>query len=148
VRNVLPLSVDAAFAFKLSGKPFRPQGDLTKHAEHMEFANSASFTTFGDQCEKTYLSLLEQRVRDELESQKLIRRCPEVVGGKVASGPIVAGSSRFTAWLKSRDRKYLVVEMESAGVLAACEPFDVTTMVIRGVSDFGDDRKKQLCMID
>jgi len=67
--------------------------------------------------------------------------------GHIASGQVVAAAGAFGNWLRSnRDRSYLAIEMEAAGVLAAVhKQLDPQhTMIIRGISDFGDARKKEL----
>jgi hypothetical protein len=71
---------------------------------------------------------------------------PELYSGHVACGPVVSAAPAFTHFLKKRDRKYLAIEMESAGVLAAASERlnQPATIVIRGISDFADERKAHL----
>jgi hypothetical protein len=65
----------------------------------------------------------------------------------LASGPDVAAAEAFVRWLRSRrDRNLKGLEMESGGFVA-----DVwrsieqrRSLVLRGISDYGDERKKQL----
>ena len=62
---------------------------------------------------------------------------------KLASGPTVGKSEAFINFLKSVDRKFVAIDMETAGV------YDATTirsipprmLAIRGISDFADERK-------
>lgn len=64
---------------------------------------------------------------------------------KLASGPAVAKGTAFVEWLKSEvDRKVAAIEMESAGVYDAAHIRVPAPRVIaiRGISDFGDERKK------
>ena len=58
----------------------------------------------------------------------------------------MGGSVAFKTWLKHRDRSYLALEMESMGVLSAIYKATPATgsLVLRGVSDYGDERKKEL----
>jgi len=61
----------------------------------------------------------------------------------LGSGPAVSKGLAFAQWLRQTTRKTEAVEMESAGVLdAACvrSPAPLA-YVIRGISDYGDDRK-------
>lgn len=62
---------------------------------------------------------------------------------KLASGPVVSKTDVFTQFIRGIDRKHVAVEMESAGVYAACANFNPSPTVIsvRGISDFGDERK-------
>jgi len=64
----------------------------------------------------------------------------------VACGPIVGAATAFADWLKQQNRQFLALEMESGGVLAAVfEAADPARMlVLRGVSDYGDERKADL----
>lgn len=73
-------------------------------------------------------------------------RPPTVHDGPIASAPVVVASLTFTASLVRRNRKYLAVEMESAGILAAVEETGATTraLVIRGISDRADPAKSTL----
>jgi hypothetical protein len=63
-----------------------------------------------------------------------------------ACGEIVSTTSAAVDWLKSRDRKLAIIEMESGGFLAAVEQYchrrkrHVETMVIRGAGGYGDHR--------
>jgi WD40 repeat protein/nucleoside phosphorylase len=89
-----------------------------------------------------------RRVALGLESSELrrwSREFPEVHQGHLASGSEVSASSEFGAWLLERDRSYLAIEMESGGVSASADRKSHTTplLVLRGVSDFADDRKSE-----
>jgi nucleoside phosphorylase len=72
---------------------------------------------------------------------------PEVHQGHLASGSDVAATAAYGEWLKTfRDRSYLAVEMEAGGISVAANrrmaPLPV--LVLRGVSDFADERKAAL----
>lgn len=66
--------------------------------------------------------------------------------GHLASGPLVVANAAFAEWLRGQDRKYLAVEMEAAGVMDSVylRAGDQRVLVIRGVSDMSDERKKTL----
>ena len=58
---------------------------------------------------------------------------------------MVGRTTFFVDWLKNRrDRKYLALEMESAGIMTAAHTRATSTLIIRGISDYCDDRKKEL----
>jgi hypothetical protein len=88
------------------------------------------------------LLLIEAYIRpSELSSE------PHNALGHIASGPVVAASQSFIEHaVKGRYRKFLALEMESGGILAAI--YEVTdprkSLVLRGISDYGDGRKSQL----
>lgn len=62
----------------------------------------------------------------------------------LGSGPAVSKGVAFAKWIRMAVRKTEAVEMESAGVLdaASLRTSPPKALVIRGISDFGDDRKK------
>ena len=66
--------------------------------------------------------------------------------GPMASGNIVAASSAFLDEIRRINRKFLAIDMEAAGVtFAASEKIHpVQWLVVRGVSDRGDEQKKHL----
>jgi nucleoside phosphorylase len=63
--------------------------------------------------------------------------------GHIASGPVVAASRKYTKWLRTLDRKFLAVEMESAGFMNAAYQYgeDSHVVVIRGISDKANAKK-------
>jgi nucleoside phosphorylase len=62
----------------------------------------------------------------------------------LGSGPAVAKGQAFAKWIKASVRKTEAVEMESAGVLDAAHIRTPAprTLIVRGISDYGDERKK------
>ena len=75
----------------------------------------------------------------------LLDPMPKLHIGPIASGPVVVTSKEFISWVKTQNRQFLALEMEGGGALAAvysvAEPSH--TMMLRGISDFGDDRKRK-----
>jgi nucleoside phosphorylase len=64
---------------------------------------------------------------------------------KLASGPFVIASTPF--WddhIAAGNRLVRAVEMEAAGVGAASRAWSKPLLVVRGISDFADERKSQL----
>ena len=66
--------------------------------------------------------------------------------GPMASGDVVAASSAFLDEIRRINRKFLAIDMEAAGVTyAATERIHpVYWLVVRGISDRGDEQKKSL----
>ena len=66
--------------------------------------------------------------------------------GHVATGPVVGAAKSFSDWIRTHDRNVKSLEMESAAVLLAAqnrtEP--KRALAMRGISDFGDEDKKEL----
>jgi adenosylhomocysteine nucleosidase len=70
------------------------------------------------------------------------RERPEYRVGQIATGDIVSAASSFAQWIRRNDRKRLAVEMEAGGVARAIYGYGRNDLlVIRGVSDFSDERK-------
>jgi nucleoside phosphorylase len=86
-------------------------------------------------------------VRHRLFAEDLVR--PDVrllADGYVATGPVVGAAAAFSAWIRSHNREVKSLEMESAAVLltAQARHNPKRALAIRGISDFGDDRKQAL----
>jgi nucleoside phosphorylase len=77
---------------------------------------------------------------------QLIRDQVQMKVGHLASGPAMGISQAFTHWLKTQDRNYLALEMEAADLMGvAHEQADLRhTLVLRAISDYGDERKEEL----
>jgi Phosphorylase superfamily len=88
--------------------------------------------------------------RSKLWTSDLVRADVEILAsGHEACGPVVGAAAAFSRWIRSFNRNIKGLDMESAAVLKvarAREPA-VAALVIRGISDYGDDRKEQLDLI-
>ena len=138
-------------AFELSGKPYDSPtarsftSCLAGHdkavVEGWQAEAKADFENISTKGLKRTRRAILGLVRDNL-----LRPSPRVWYGPIASGPGVAGSRAFIAMLKRHNRKFQAIDMESGGFMAALRrhvapPRD---LVIRGVSDFADERKTTL----
>ena len=90
----------------------------------------------------TFRSCVEDQHRYDLLMRKIAREKPKIHTGNLASSTVVGAAGEFVSWLKTRDRKYLAIEMEAAGVLCATYGMSTETVIIRGISDLADDRKQ------
>lgn len=140
-----------AFVLMFGGEPYRSSADWVKHTLNFRFAFRENFQSWQEQSATELL----RGIPDEWHLLKLvddgiIRERVEIFIGHLASGSTVGASTAFTAWLKGRDRKYIALEMESAGVMAAAWDTvrPVQTLVLRAISDFGDERKASLDQIN
>jgi len=88
------------------------------------------------------------------EWQSAVRGCPEgsmldgakrprLQIGHIASGDTVGAAEAFRVELKGIDRKFVALEMEAAGVARAAEARSPTVpfLIVRGISDYSDERK-------
>lgn len=136
------------FSFILGGEPFRPSIGWIRLVEHLPFVHKKIFDRWQEECANDWLALMpEATQREDLLAKACVREKAGLVTGHLASGPTVGATERFSEWLKThRDRKYLGLEMEAAGLMAAANEYlhAKDTLVVRAVSDFGDERKKEM----
>ncbi|HTN87718.1 MAG TPA: hypothetical protein VL242_28755, partial [Sorangium sp.] len=91
--------------------------------------------------------LVPEAKRGQLHRKELVRERPDLMVGAIACGDTVGAAEAFGSALKrQRNRNLMALEMESGGLLAAVHAkADLSrTLVIRGISDCSDERKKEL----
>ncbi len=135
------------FEFSLAGESYRTSKTLRDAIDNAEFANHMVFKRWVEDC-----SLDLQQSMLEIgpwKEKDLVRQEPQLICGPIASGPVVGAAEAFVQFLKSHDRKFLALEMESGGVLGATDDQRVPLpcLVIRGISDFGDNRKAEFDLV-
>ena len=134
----------ASFDIRPGGDAFPCSQDLVRSAQNLEFAYPQLYQAWQKAgCEDLAKTVPQWR---QLSAKGWLADKPAYLAGAVASGPVVAAASVFVSWVRSTNRKYLGLEMEAGGVLVAVYGrADLTrALVLRGVSDFGDARKKGL----
>ena len=91
-----------------------------------------------------FIQTLDKTKIDRIRHLKLLRDSPELHFGPIASGPFVNKSKPFKDRLLQRNRNLLCIEMESAGVAMVMNKHLPTHgyLIVKGVSDPGDDNKK------
>ncbi|HYH94922.1 tetratricopeptide repeat protein, partial [Hyalangium sp.] len=73
--------------------------------------------------------------------QEHVAAWPQVRPATIASGDKLFRDSARMAELRSLHGKIEAVEMEAAGLMVSCEENGIPWLVIRGISDFGDELK-------
>ncbi len=133
-----------AFEFRPGGDAFPSSQDLVRSAQNLEFAHPQVYQGWQEAGRADLAAAVPQW--QELCDKGWLDPAPAYVAGAIASGPVVAAAQSFVAWVRSTNRKYLALEMESGGLLAAVySRADPTrSLVLRGISDFGDARKPEL----
>lgn len=131
------------FVLQVAGEPYRTSSVLKNAIDNLEFSRQEHFRIWVNECSQDLKDALSN---ESPISEDLARESPQVVCGAIASGPIVGAAPAFAKFLKSKNRKYVAIEMESGGVLGSTHErvSPPLTLIIRGVSDFGDERKAQL----
>lgn len=134
------------FDFQLSGDAYRTNSPLRKAVANLEFTDPDSFRRWTEDAATLLTDLVDAADVARLVDEELLRPETRIIEGHAASGPTVGESVKFSDFLRRHDRKFLILEMESAGPLAAVHDFgdQIPTLVLRGVSDFGDERKGSL----
>ncbi len=134
------------FALQPAGEVYRASSPLLRAAQNFEFAQKHRYHTWQKSSAQQLRRLLGSAKREDLLSENFLRGSARIHIGHVASGSTVSASHAFRDWLKMRDRKYLALEMEAAGFLAAAyeQGQMLQTLILRAISDFGDERKSEL----
>jgi nucleoside phosphorylase len=145
--NSSDVAEEGEFSFEMSGESYRTTAPLVTFSQNFPFAFGSEFQRWQDACASDLSALFPDRENlDQLVAKDSIRKSPHLLSGHIASGPTVVAAESFIRWLKKKNRKFLALEMEAAGLLAAVheEANPKRTLVIRAVSDYGDDRKGEL----
>jgi len=143
--KALPGTKKGTMEFTLAGDPFKADHFLTTRVADLELGFQQQYRLFEEEVVAEYersLSILQTLIDRGLMGQSV-----KILEARVASGPTVSQSTSFNDWLKKhRDRTLKSLEMESAGVALAAylQKMQRRTLILRGISDFGDKRKKEL----
>ena len=132
-----------------SGNNYATNPRLLNLFQYLKATHKEQFEQWKADCAERYAQVATAEVRGKMEKAGFTMRSEvRIFAGddhKLASGPTVGKSENFVGWLKSQvDRKFVALEMESAGVYDASslrEP-PPRILAIRGISDFADERKK------
>jgi nucleoside phosphorylase len=134
------------FQLNFAGEVYRCSPELSTKLQHFEFSNPDVYRRWKESCAAQLAALVADDQRNQLIGAKLLRPTVVVKVGHLASGPIVGATKPFIDRLKQRDRTYLALEMEAGGLMAAVseKPSIKRTLVLRGISDYADERKEEL----
>jgi nucleoside phosphorylase len=144
--KAIPTQDSNSFALALAGDPYRPNAELINKIQHFEFTSPDAYQRWRQACSDQLQTLLPSKKRNQLIRKKWLREAASIKDGHIASSPIVGAAEQFADWLKQRDRSYMALEMEAGGLMAAlCDGVDPKrALIIRGISDFADERKAKL----
>jgi nucleoside phosphorylase len=138
-------AVDApndAFVLLHGGNSFQVNAALVARVRNFEFQHTDVYNSWRDRSAERFAKL---PATAQALSDKVVRSRPELIDGHLACGPVVGASGNFASWLQTRDRNIRALEMESGGTMISAHLSPGTIgMVVRGISDLGDDRKSQL----
>lgn len=136
------------FAIVPGAPAYRADFALHKAVRAFEFNHRAAHTQWIADCAADLAVLLPDAAkRAGLVTAQQVRGAVRLLAdGHVATGPIVGAARAFSDWIRTHDRNIKSLEMESAAVLLAAQNRTETkrAFAIRGISDFGDEHKKEL----
>lgn len=138
------------FTFAFGGEVYRSNHALLNATKNFKFVHEEIFQEWQRRCQYELSQLIPQEQCEQLLALKWLRSEAQTVSGDLASGPTVGAAQAFIGWLKKRNRKYAALEMEAAGFMAAIyEQADAQrTLVLRSISDYGDERKQELDAVE
>lgn len=128
-----------SWAFEFRGSVYKTTHALVQEVDTLKYAHPDVFERWQATC---HISQSTAQRAKALKSG-MIREAPEIVRVHLASGPVLAAAEAFSQWVRKRDGLLKALEMEAAGMMLAAhhrsEP--MPTLVLRGISDYGDSRK-------
>jgi nucleoside phosphorylase len=139
---------EKGFHLEYGGEVYRCSSELSARVQHFEFSESQAHQRWLQCCSTQRNSLISEEQQEQLIKATLLRTSAALKLGHIASGPTVGATKPFIERLKQRDRNYLALEMEAGGLMAAVsEKANVKrTLILRGISDYADERKEDLDM--
>jgi tetratricopeptide (TPR) repeat protein/nucleoside phosphorylase len=136
----------SGFEFRFGGKVYPAASTLINFARHFDKVHAKLHDNWREECKARFARLLPRKPIDAMTAQDVLRAEPLLTEGHIATGPTVGAAKDFIQWLKTRDRKYVALDMETAGLMKAVyEEMPIRpTLILRGVSDYGDERKARI----
>lgn len=130
---------------EFSGQVYQCSAELTRFVDNFKFTNTPLHESWRRNCSQRLRRSMPKQALEELNRAGLVSLKPTYHIGPLASGPFVVASSSFREKLLKRNRIFLGVEMEAGGMMTAIRKHadQQRSLVIRGVSDYGDERKKE-----
>jgi len=131
------------WSFELRGSVYKPTYSLVQDVKNMEGAHPEAFAEWRTACAAAMTERAEKLVGTRKAQQ--IGEAPALARVHLASGPVLAASEDFSKWVRTRDGLLKALEMEAAGMMLAAhqQSNQTSTLVLRGISDFGDSRKSK-----
>jgi nucleoside phosphorylase len=127
---------------------YRADFALLQAVRGFQFRHRAEHTKWVAACAADFAELLPDEAKRSglFDGEKVRREVKLLVDGHVGTGPVVGAAKAFSDWIRSHDRNVKSLEMESAAVLLAAQnrTDPKRAIAIRGISDFGDEHKKEL----
>lgn len=132
-------------SIQFSGQVYQCSADLLHFLQAFKYTHAHAYQQWCQSGSRT-MKQLDNTMREELEAKGFLRFPITYQIGPLASGPLVVASSTFKNQLQQRNRSFLGIEMEAGGMMAVLHELIAgkRSLILRGVSDYGDERKKDL----
>lgn len=134
------------WGFRFRGSVYKPTHSRVQAVDNLQFAHRAAFDAWHAACAAELTRVGKTPALTDALASDHVRSLPALSRIHLASGPVLAASDEFLGWVRTRDELLKALEMEAAGMMLAAhhlgEP--ASTLVLRGISDFGDVRKASM----
>lgn len=137
------------WTFEHRGRVYHGDHAILEEVRHFRFVHDEIYAAWR-QAGKQDIGRLASELQDSGQREELAAMLrlegPDLHRAHLASGPVVGASRSFADWLRRRDQTIKALDMEAAGfVEAAIRRRNPTmTLVIRGISDRGDEHKSSI----
>jgi len=132
-------------AIALQGDTLKPSKDLIDLLTDFRSSFVDAYRKWQDIAAEELSRLIDVNTISKLQGASLISDFVRLKVGHLACGELVIANTKAKDWLESIKRKFAAVDMESWGVLKACEHDPrISTVIIRCICDAADERKKEL----
>lgn len=131
----------------LGGDPINTYYSFPEIFTHFERTHSTEWLHWRNNSLALLTDVISPEERTQLEKDSLLALPTKVVVGPTATEPWVGASKGFKTWLRTHsNRNFLCMDTESWGVLHGARAYspELKTLVLRGISDPADERKKTL----
>lgn len=132
--------------FQHRGEAFQAPHALVQAVNRYEFAHRDQYVTWFTAGAERMDANVPSKTLAQLRTTGTVGDRPRLHVGHLASGSLVGAAEAFRDFLKTRDGAILALEMEAAGMARAASKRkeSIPWLVVRGISDPGSERKKEL----
>lgn len=132
----------------LCGEVYRTTLEYVRIAQNMRYIDPEGYRTFcSDSIAERSARRMETAARRHLPTESVGIHTPHL-----ASATLLSTTKAAVKWLRDRDRKLFMLDMESGGMMAAVWAHNQTnessrpikTLVVRAAADFTDARRQRL----
>jgi nucleoside phosphorylase len=138
-------SEEGSWDLQHRGTVFHGDHSLLQYVKQFKFTHRNLYDSWRSSSRDIQHELIPQNDVIALKHRQVLGDLSSLDIGHLASGSIVGAASGFANFLKGRDGTFRALEMEAGGMARAAvkRTQPISWLVIRGISDLGDERKAQ-----